>query len=59
MTMPDSQRYPKKICLIKYQKDININNFDENWLFLIVVSPQKLVFYTAGKQISIIRNKHL
>ena len=30
MTMPDSQRYPKKICLIKYQKDININNFDEN-----------------------------
>ena len=30
MTMPDLQRYPWKVWLIKYELDINVYNF-ENW----------------------------
>ena len=36
MAMPDSQRYREKLCLIKYELDINFCKF-ENWLFPIVV----------------------
>ena len=32
MTMSDSQRYPEKLFLIKYDLDINAFNF-KNWLF--------------------------
>ena len=26
MTMPDSQWYPLKLCLLKYELDIDVNN---------------------------------
>ena len=28
MVIPDSQRYPKKLCLFKNELDINVHNFE-------------------------------
>ena len=41
---------PLKYCLIRYDKDFNVNNL-ENWLFLNVVSLQKILtpFYCRKK----------
>ncbi len=46
MTMPDSQRYPKKLCLIKNELDINVYNF-ENCLFFNCGFSTKV---TVGKR---------
>ena len=48
--MPDSQRYPRKLCLIKYELLIRVYNL-ENWLFSIVVNLQKWLahFYYMKK----------
>ena len=41
MTIPNSQRYPKKLILIKYELEINIYNFKN----------KQLRISTAGKHI--------
>ena len=51
MTMPDSQRYPLKIRLFKYELDIVVNNF-KNWLFTIVGSLKKLITHLYSENIS-------
>ena len=49
MIMTCSQRYPfLKPCLIKYDLDINVNNF-ENWFFSIMVYKIDLRISTAEK----------
>jgi len=57
--MSDSQRYPCKLCLIKYELDINVYNF-KSWLFSIVVFLHKSDFRisTAEKHVLIITIKH-
>ena len=29
VAMPDSQRYPLKLCMIKYELEINVYNFEK------------------------------
>ena len=36
--LSDSQQYPLKLCLIKYESDINVYNL-EKWLFSTMGSP--------------------
>ena len=50
MVMPDSRRYPLKLCLIKYELDINIYN-SEKLSFSIILSLQKRLvhFYIRTK----------
>ena len=56
--MSNSQRYPVKLCLVKYEFDNNAFNF-ENWLFLIVVSLKNdLRISAAGKNMEIVLIKH-
>ena len=40
--MPDSQRYPWTLCLIKHELDIIIYNF-ENWIFCAFLLQEKIL----------------
>ena len=44
LAMPESDW---KLCLIKFELEVNVYNFRKYWI-LIVVSLQKVHFYTAG-----------
>ena len=59
MTSFDLQRYPNKLCLLKYELSINVYN-SENWLFSIarVLYKYYLRISAAVRQIGIIRIKH-
>ena len=50
MSLPDSQGYPLKLCLIKYELDIYVYNIKKK-LFSILVSLQKQFahFYSREK----------
>ena len=50
----DGTMYPEKLCLIKYQLDMNVYNF-ENCLFLYNFD---LCIINTEKHIQIIRNEH-
>ena len=57
MTMPDSQRYPLKLCLIKYQLEINVFFVVENLWFSMGFSTKITCRKTGSAEI--IRLKHL
>ena len=53
MTMPDLQRYLKKLCLIKYELDINVF-VSLNFLFLFVFLCRRyLRFYSLSEAMKI------
>ena len=58
MEVPDLQRYPWKLCLNKYELDINAY-FSEKWLFIFNCGfSTKVTISTTGKHTGIIRIKH-
>ena len=59
MSMPDDSRhYPIKLCLIKYELEINVNNFKNRFFQLWVLFNNYLRVYSAGNLYIIVRNKH-
>ena len=50
IAIPDSQRHPSKHCVIKYELDIHVYNF-ENWFSSIKDSLLKMCVSTAGKEL--------
>ena len=43
MAMPDSQRYLYKFCLIKYELDINVYNFEQLFFQLWFLTKSDIV----------------
>ena len=49
--MPDSQRYPENLCLIKYEFEINVYNFKTDYFLLWFLYKHALFITATGKQI--------
>ena len=59
MTMHDSQRIPLKLCLFKYELDINVYNFENCLLKLWCIYKSDLRFSIEEKRVGIIRIEHV
>ena len=58
MAMPDIQRFPLKLCLIKYEVEFNIYNFKNLSFLILFLYKSDLRISADEKQIGIIRIKH-